>query len=769
MQVRSGLWKHGLLITALVAMSILLVVGLGSFRQVPPIPATVRSGDGAVAFTSSDILAGQAVYQQHGLMDFGSVLGDGSYRGPDFTAETLRTMVEAMRDFESQAAYHSPYAQLAPDQQAIISARVAAEIKTNRYDASDKVLTLTSAQAYAAAQVERHWRDFFAAQATDLGLPPDYVAGSSHDVALAAGVGAGAGAVSAGGDQLTSLSRFFFWTAWLSSTDRPNGNYSYTNNWPYEPGAGNSPTPAAVVWSAVSVALLVAMSGLVVFLFFRHRLHWDAEAGAAAPDPLALPVSPSQRATAKFIGLVMALFLAQTLLGGYLSHAFVQPTFFGIDLRGLLPFTVARTWHLQLAIFWIATAWVAAGLYVAPLVSGREIRGQRTLVNIIFGALVVVAVGSLGGEWLGAKGYLGRLWFWLGNQGWEYLELGRVWQALLLGGLVVWWIVLYRGIKGALARESDRGGLTHLLLYAGILIPFFYGFGLFNTPSTNLTIAEYWRWWVIHMWVEGVFEMFTVVTAGVMLTTMGLVTQKSALRAAYFQLILVAASGIIGTAHHYYFVGLPEIWLALGSAFSALEVIPLTLMGIDAYEHYRLIKAQERDGRVFPYTTVFYFLMATAVWNLVGAGGLGFLINLPVVNYFTHGSFLTATHGHAALAGVYGNLALALGLFTLRGLAARDGWSERAARLGFWGVNLSLMGMVVLTLLPVGLGQMAAALGGGFAAARSQAFYSTGWVRGLLILRSVPDSAFIGVGVVPLLYVAIRANLKSRRANMLPE
>jgi nitric oxide reductase large subunit len=519
-------------------------------------------------------------------MDFGSVLGNGSYRGPEFTARTLHLVTDAMRDYYARSTYGRDYAGLDPDTQAQVAARVAREIKENRYDPATGTLTLTRAQAHAARQLEGYWRDFFVREAPGLGLPSGYLAGAAPGEPAAGGPAT----VSPTPDAVTQLSRFFFWTAWVSAARRPGEQYSYTNNWPYDPAAGNTVTGASVIWSAVSVTLLILLTGLVFYLFFRYRLHWEEQPGQAALHPDDLAVSPSQRSVAKFIVLVMVLFLAQTLLGGYVSHAFVEPTFFGVDLRPLLPVPVARARHLQLAIFWVATAWVAAGLYLAPLVSGREMRLQRALVNVLFAALVVVALGSLAGEWLGVKGVLGDLWWWMGNQGWEYLELGRVWQILLLGGLVIWWLTLYRGIRGALARESDRGGLTHLLVYSGILIPFFYGFGLFNTPATNLTIAEYWRWWVIHLWVEGVFEMFTVVTAGILLGALGLVSTRSALRAAYFQLILVAASGIIGTAHHYCFVGLPEFWLALGSTFSALEVIPLTLLGAEAYEQYRALR-----------------------------------------------------------------------------------------------------------------------------------------------------------------------------------
>ncbi|MBE3598751.1 MAG: cbb3-type cytochrome c oxidase subunit I [Limnochordaceae bacterium] len=448
---------------------------------------------------------------------------------------------------------------------------------------------------------------------------------------------------------------------------------------------------------------------------------------------------------------------------------------------------MARTWHLQLAIFWVATAWMAAGLFLAPALarsgqSAEEPRGQATWTHVLFGALLLVAAGSLLGEWWGATGRLSAgdgpagagLWWWIGHQGWEYLELGRLWQLLLIAGLGLWLVLVYRGLRRALKRQEDPGSLAHLLLYASAAIPVFYGFGLLFEPGTNWAIAEFWRWWVIHLWVEGIFEVFTLVVTAALLVHLGLVRPSSALRATYFQVILVMATGVIGTAHHYYFVGLPELWLALGATFSALEVVPLTLLGVEAYDQYRLMRAAERSagqatsGR-FAYAPVFWFLMATAFWNLVGAGILGFFINLPVVNYFEHGTFLTAAHGHAALMGVYGMLALALLVFVLRSLARPDAFSERAVRWGFWGLNLGLAGMVALTLIPVGIGQLQASAGQGFAFARDPAFYQTPWVHRLLWLRMLPDSVFIVLGVVPMLWATVKGLLHMRPATAGPQ
>lgn len=753
---RSGFWKYGLILALVLSMTVLIFGGWRSFDEAAPVPDRVVGPDGQLIFTAGDIWAGQALYQQNGLMDMGSVLGNGSYRGPDFTAESLHQMVLAMRSAYALQEHGVAYENLDETAQAAIDARVARELKANRYDPETRTLTLTHGQVLALAHVEAYWHRIFSEGSDVMGIRPGLIRATGEGQSLG---------VQGRDEAIQAMSRYFFWTAWASAASRPGEAYSYTNNWPYDPGAGNVVTWGSVWSSAVSVALLVLLTAAILLVFFRSRLSMDAVPNPTPPDPHQLQVTPSQRTVVYYIVLMAGLFLTQTLIGGYLAHAFTEPTFFGIDLEPLLPFQVARGWHLQLAIFWIATAWMAAGLYIAPLVSRSEVRGQNLLVKILLGALVVVAAGSLLGQWLGVQGRLGNLWWWLGHQGWEYLELGRLWQILLMAGLGIWLFLLFRAMRHALARESDWGSLTHLLLYAAVLIPAFYAFGLFNTPGTHVTLAEYWRWFVIHLWVEGIFEVFTVVVVAVLFTTMGLVTQGSALRASYFQLILVLSTGVIGTAHHYYFTGMPEIWLALGATFSALEVIPLTLLGIEAYEQYQLVK---KLGKPFAFRGSFYFLIATAFWNLFGAGVLGFLINLPVVNYFEHGSTLTTAHAHAALPGVYGSLAVALALFVLRAVATDRGWDERAVKLSFWGLNLGLLGMVLITLVPVGLGQLAVAVQEGFWASRNGLFYQVPWVNALLWLRILPDTVYIAAGVVPLLYLSIRV-LRNRRPATLAE
>lgn len=731
----------------------MLVGGVYIYKTRAPIPAAVTDSHGKVVLTAEDIQAGQELFRKRNLMNYGSVLGHGAYFGPDYTAEALHDITVSMRN----ARANGNYDQLPLRDRAGIDAEVAAEFKVNRYNPATEKLEFTEAQVAGFEVVvnryEKAIREGQPGRALPAGSLLPAAEGGNDPVQVR--------------EAARQLAAFTTWTAWLSVATRPEAPHSYTNNWPYDRAAGNTATAGSMLWSGVSVATLLLFLAIILYVQHRYQLTpVDVESPNLRFDVALNALTPSQRATAKYFVIAFALFLVQTLLGGKMAHDYSDPSnFYGIDLNSILPFQVARAWHLQLAIFWIATAWLGMGLFIAPLVSGEEPRYQKHLVNGLFGALVLVVVGSMTGEYLAWRGSLGQAWWWLGTQGWEYLELGRVWMFLLIGGMLGWLGIVYRGLRAALKAETDRGGLTHLLLYSAIAIPTFYCFALFIGKQSHITIADYWRWWLIHLWVEGMFEVFAVVVIGFLMVRLGLITAASTLRAMYFQLIILLGSGIIGTGHHYYWVGTPEAWMALGSVFSALEVIPLSLLMVEAYGQYKVIKA---GGIDFPYTAAFWFLVATAFWNLFGAGVLGFLINLPIVSYYQHGSFLTAAHGHGALMGVYGMLAIALGLFSLRNIVDPKQWKEKWIMTAFWGLNIGLMGMIVLTLVPVGIMQAIESFNNGFWSARSWEFYQQPIVNKLLWLRMVPDTVFIVLGAVPLLAASGWGLLHMRKAAATP-
>ena len=372
------------------------------------------------------------------------------------------------------------------------------------------------------------------------------------------------------------------------------------------------------------------------------------------------------------------LFLVQTLVGAASQHYRADLSgFFGLDLARWFPYNLTRTWHVQLSILWVATAFLAAGIFLAPMIAGREPRGQHWLAYGLLGALVVVVVGSMLGEWAGILGWNAPLWAWFGDQGFEYLDLGRFWQVLLTVGLFFWVAILYRGIRGRLQREH-LGNMPWLFFFAALAIPAFYAVGLLAQPEDNFTTTDFWRFWVVHLWVEDFLELFTTIMVAYIFVLLGVVAERVALTVIYLDIVLYSAGGVIGTMHHLYFSGTPAQHMALGAFFSAGEVIPLTFLTVEAWSFLQLGAAQAGKARTpFPHRWAVMFLASVGFWNFLGAGIFGFLVNLPIVSYYEIGTALTANHAHAAMMGVYGMLAAGLALFCLRYLIPPERWSDR--------------------------------------------------------------------------------------------
>jgi len=710
--------RNTAVVSFVLSMAILLIGGRFANRQAPPIPVKVVSGERIVT-DGAAILRGQDVYQRYGLMSHGSIWGHGALRGMDFSAQTLHMIGE-----------------LVPT----------VELRVNRYDPATGTLTLTPKQAAALEKLRAHWEKVFADGDERYGFLPGTVKTA---------------------EQRRDLADFFFWTAWAAGTPRPGLPHTYTNNWPPDRSVGNTATTQALVWSISSIMALFAVLGVVVYIVHRHGFFYgEAEGVRAAQQLLSLPVTPSQQAAAKFFVVAGLLFVAQIFNGGLLAHYTVHPGKFFVDVVGQhIPFRLARTWHIQLAIFWIAVSWVGTAVYLAPLVAGREPKRQRLLVNILFAAVLLVAVGSLCGEVLGIQGKLGGWWFWLGHQGWEYLELGRLWQVLLFGGLIYWLVIVYRAMAPALQsgrsdeNATDTKALLWFYVFSAVFVVLFFGFGLMYGRGTHLTVADYWRWFVVHIWVESIFEFFGVAVISLFLVTLGLVNARSALRAAYLTAILVFLSGIPGTAHHYFWYGGPSFWLAIGGVFSSLEPVPLILLVVRAWMEYKEIRAQ---GRQFPYKWPLYFLVASSVWNFVGAGLFGFAINLPIINYYEHATYLTSNHGHTALFGVYGLLAIALLLFSWRGLVQDRYWNDTILKICFWGLNSGLVLLFSTGLLPIGLAQVWQAYQKGLWFARSADFYHLPLIQTLGLWRALPDAIIIVAGALPLLWFLLSTGWRLR-------
>ncbi|HET8732906.1 MAG TPA: nitric-oxide reductase large subunit, partial [Anaeromyxobacteraceae bacterium] len=650
-----------ILFVIVACFTVLIFGGAQIAKHKPPIPSRVVTASGEVVFTSEDVAVGQRQYLSRGGQQTGSVWGHGAYLAPDWSADTLhRTglvtagLLRGLAPADAARFTQADLTALPAGERGRVEAEVAAELRQNRYDPATDTLVLSPGQAAAFPALVAYYTALFRDGNDAMSIPKGFMTDPADARAQTA---------------------FFFWTAWAAGTNRPGETFSYTANFPYDPLVGNVALPSSLVWSIVSVVLLLLGIAVALFVYLRMRAQ-DPEhpvklARFQEPKP-----TPSQRAALPYFAVAILLFIVQALLGSVTGHYAVEGNkLFGIDVGMLLPYAATRGWHLQLAVFWIATCWLATGLFIGPAVGGHEPKGPKALVYTLLGALVVVVVGALAGTYLGVRGKLSGPDGWLvGNQGYEYIELGRVWQVALIAGMLLWLGLVYRAIKPALRAEKDKGGLTHLLLYASVSIPLFYSVGLFYTPGTHIAIADYWRWWVVHLWVENFFEVFATVALAFILSRIGAVGEKSAQRATHFSIFLYLGGGIIGTFHHLYFTGSPLFITALGATFSALEIVPLTLLGFEVFENLRLARS---GGNATPWKWPLYFFVAVAFWNAVGAGVLGFLINPPIVLYYAQGLNTTPIHSHGALFGVYGFLAIALMLFSMRNIVRTAAWSDR--------------------------------------------------------------------------------------------
>ena len=690
----------------------------------PPLP-DVYTTDGQLLFTGSSITDGQGVWQSIGGQEIGTVWGHGAYVAPDWSADWLHRESEFLLNTWVVKAGAANFDALNLDQQAVFKARLIRDMRTNTYDASTNRVTIDADRAAAFSQLAAYYGDVFAGGRAGYAIPRGALTNAAKQHQLAA---------------------FFWWTSWAASTERPNSTTTYTNNWPHEPLVANGLTSGALLWSILSIVGLLAGIGGMVW--------WYASQGRAlvhgpypATDPfLAVEATPSQRATMKYFFVVVILWGVQIAMGILTAHYAVEGSgFYGFPLDRYLPYAVTRTWHLQLAIFWIATSWLATGLYVGPAVTGHEPKYQRLGVNVLFGALILVVGGSLAGEWLGIQQRLGNMWFWFGSQGYEYVDLGRFWQVLLFIGLVLWLALMVAALKPALVRKSEDRALLTLFLISSIAIPLFYAAGLMYGQRSNLVTAEYWRWWVVHLWVEGFFEVFATVVIAFLFTRLKLIEIRTATKAALFSTTIFLSGGIIGTFHHLYFAGATPAVIALGAIFSAFEVVPLTLVGYEAWENIRLAQPMQKAPWIANYKWPIYFFVSVAFWNLVGAGLFGFLINPPVALYYVQGLNLTPLHGHTALFGVYGMLGLGLTLFCMRAMGPERPWKEGALKFSFWFLNIGLSLMVLLSLLPVGLLQAWASIQYGTWYARSAEFLQTGHMQALRWMR-VPGDVLFAAG-----------------------
>lgn len=731
-------WWLPLTVIVVVSLAGVGMIGYQTYYEAPPRPSFLDS-QGGVVFSEEDIISGQIVFQKYALMNYGSMFGDGALRGPDFTAEALHQVHNSMVKFYRGRAFSTI-------EIAGIESMVQAENKRNRFEDGANTVQLTPSQVAATIELIDFYKNKFNPTSGEGSVTPhSYITDES---------------------ELRNLAAFFFWGSWVCVVERPGEKYSYTHNWPFDPAAGNSPTPAVMIWTIIGSLGLIFGIGVVLFFYGRleklnDAVYMDKSKPFMSVEGVESFVpTHSQKSTYKFFAVAILLFAIQVIAGILTVHDFVGFTkFFGYDLRSVLPITITRSWHVQLSVLWIAACWIGASLFVVPFVNPNEPKGQVAYINTIFILLVTLVGGSLIGMFMGPHGLLPNTWYWLGNQGWEFIELGKLWQAMLMLAFVVWALALIRAIKPVM-KWKKPWALPNWLLYAVISVIVLLVSGFVATPRTNFVIADFWRWCVVHMWAEAFFEVFTTVLIGYFMVLMGLVSVGAATRVIYLATLLFLGSGLLGISHNFYWNGKPVATMALGSVFSTLQVIPLILLTLEAWRFRKLpslVEGSEHlvSGTRFGLPDVFLFLLGVNFWNFFGAGVYGFIINLPIANYYEHGTYLTVNHGHMALMGVYGNLSIAGVLFCCRLLFHPASWNSTLIRRGFWSINIGLILMSFLDLFPAGVHQLNTVLTHGLWFARSEEYIGSSTFQSFTWLRIVGGGLFFVGGVVPLSWFVV--------------
>ncbi|MDK4573914.1 nitric-oxide reductase large subunit [Kingella kingae] len=711
-----------------ITFGLLGYLGVEVYRQAPPFPEQFVSASGQTVITKDNILQGQSAWQSTGGMELGSVLGHGAYQAPDWTADFLHRELVAWLELTAQAEHGKKFDELTTEQKAALQFRLKTEYREQSAMDESGTVKLSDTRVKAIEQVSQYYIDLY-------GDNPAYDK-TRDNFAMKTNTLPDA-------EARKNLTRFFFWTSWTASANRPGSVATYTNNWPHEPLIDNKPTTENYMWSFASVVFLLMGVGFLVWGYHFLRNH-EKEPEAPAADPLAkIVLTPSQKALWKYAALTVILFIVQILLGGLVAHYTIEGQhFYGIPLSDILPYSLARTWHLQSALFWIATGFLTAGLFIAPVLNGgKDPKFQALGVNLLYVALFIVVAGSYAGNFTSIvlNKLSGSANFWFGHQGYEYLDLGRFWQLLLTVGFLLWLFLMLRCALPAFKQGGDKNLLT--IFVASIVgVGAFYAPGLFYGEHTTLAVMEYWRWWVVHLWVEGFFEVFATAALAFIFYNLGLVSYKSATTASLVAGSLFLVGGVPGTFHHLYFTGTTTPVMAAGASFSALEVVPLILLGHEAYEHWSHQHAAPWMKRLRWPLMCF---TAVAFWNMLGAGVFGFLINPPIQLFYLQGLNTTAVHAHAALFGVYGFLALGFVLLVGCYIKPDFTYNEKQMTIGFWLLNGGLVGMIVSSLLPIGIFQAAASITHGLWYARSEEFVQQGFLEMFRWIRTLSDLVFI--------------------------
>ncbi len=374
----------------------------------------------------------------------------------------------------------------------------------------------------------------------------------------------------------------------------------------------------------------------------------------------------SQKVAYWFFALSMLLLVLQITYGFIMGFARI-----GFDnLHEFIPFNTARAVHTNLLVVWLLSGFMGAAYYIIPE------EAQRELVSVKLAYVQLISLALVGVT--AVVGFHFNIW-----EGRKFLEIPRP-----LDYLVVVNVLLFMGIILVTLFKGKRQTTTALVLTMGLLFAaLLYLPGMI--PFDSQVTDSFFRWWVVHLWVEGVWELIMGGILSFLLIKLTGVDREVIEKWLYVIVGLTFLSGVLGTGHHYYYIGVNKIWLVVGGIFSALEPLAFLAMALFAVNMYR------KGEKKHPNKLALYWTLGAAILSFVGAGLLGFAHTLPQTNLYTHGTLVTAMHAHLAFWGAYAMIVLAIISYSLPNMTGRKLYDSSRGRMAFWFSNIGMVGMTI--------------------------------------------------------------------------